>query len=276
MSATVQKLSVVSQYIDKAPLERTGQINPIELPSVDIRTIGHTFGPRLTHGNIGTIHQVKECSPPRLYKIIPQDQFKNGDEIRISKILGDAGIAPHYYSAFLAKQRDSTFVVIEMDEAGKSLGKWMEDLADQDEVETEEQAFQKLVAKIQEEESGSGFHVVKIKEKKRLHLEDAVEKLYGSKEPFYYALFSRIKSCAEKGISYGDSHVGNLMPNIGTDKGFQIIDFDAAELLNDPKLAATQSISSLYNRLHFNNFQKIPNLSKESKELIHWFEDQSK
>lgn len=62
------------------------------------------------------------------------------------------------------------------------------------------------------------------------------------------------------------------MPNRNTDKGLQLIDFNTAKIMASTKTAALASIQSVYNHVHFNNFQKLPNLSKDSLELIDWFE----
>jgi hypothetical protein len=270
--------------------ENVGKVNPITLQVVNILTIKETIGEKITRGNYGTIYRVNDSSPPRVYKIIPQDQFADGNEIRISKIAADIGVAPSFHRAFLVRQNVKNYVVIEMDYADKSLGKLMEDLAEDAHIDdnresmvakdnalsSEEKAFQEMRRKFKAQmDSESGLTVTEIIHKKRLSLEEAVEKIYENPEVFYNELFSKIKTLAENNIAYSDSHVGNIMPNHNTEKGLQLIDFDAATLMTDARAATVKSMQSAYNRVHFNKFKELPGLSDNSKKLIQWFTNQS-
>lgn len=277
----------ISRYSpDQCPVELTGKKNPIELPVIDIGFISDKIGEKVTSGNVGTIYQVKDCTPPRVYKVIPQNSFENGDEIRISEIAGKIGIAPVFHSAFVVKQNDEKYVVIEMDDIGKSLGKYMEDLADNNEIldskvieepplDEKEKAFREMLKKIHAEmELQSKFTVVEVIQKKRLSIKKAVNKLYGNQESFYLGLFNKIKMLAENKIAYRDSHVGNIMPNKCTNESLMLIDFDAARLMMDTQSAAQTAIQSIYNKVHFDKFKVLENLSDKSKQLIDWFKEQ--
>ena len=260
-----------------------GKVNPIELRLIDIDQINQTIGEKIAYGDCGTIYKVNDCNPPRVYKVIPQDRFANGDEIRISKIAGDKGIAPTFHDAFVVNQHEKKFVVIEMDDAGLSVGKWMEKLAEKTETDIKtvdvekkvlsdkEKAIQEMLKKVDEKYNNYTF--TEIVRNKRLSLEETLNKLYPKKEVFYFELFKKIKLLAENNIAYGDSHTGNIMPNLNTDKELQLIDFDAAALVSDPQTAKLKSISSAYNQVHFNQFRQLPELSDESKQLIQWFQE---
>lgn len=156
--------SVIFSHLSETTIKSAGKFNPIDLPSLDIRIIGGTIGAKITNGitngNIGTIYKVNDCFPSRVYKAISLDRFENGDEIRITKIAGELGVAPAFYGAVLAQQNTKTFVVIEMDDSGQSLGKLMEEFSENTEIheavvveETpltdEEKAFQEMLKKIQ-------------------------------------------------------------------------------------------------------------------------------
>lgn len=209
--------SIAYQRLAEAHTEQVGKANPIDLPLINVVKINDTFGEKITNGNIATIYKVNGCSSPRVYKAIPQDRFANGDEIRISKTASDIGVAPTFYSAFLVEQSSTNFVVIEMDDGGKSLGKLMEDLAENSEVQEEEEvvveahpltekekAFQAMLKKIRAEVASkySTVEVTEIPQKKRLPLEEAIDKLYPKREQFYNELFKKIKVLAEHNISW--------------------------------------------------------------------------
>ena len=254
-----------------------GKFHPINLPCTTIDKIRETIGEKITQGNYGTIYQVKDCAPFRIYKIIPQDQFKSGDEIRVSKIASDRMLAPTFYSGSLVSQGSNNYVVIEMENAGLSLGKWMEELAEPEEevkqpepeLTAEQKAMREMMEKLRAQYDR--FTVIEIKQPKRVPMEEAIEKLYPSQQVFYFNLFSKIKAFAENNISYGDTHVGNIMPNHGQEKGMQLIDFDSTQIHGSVEEAAKKSMASVYTSILFKNFLEQPNLTDESKDLIAWF-----
>ncbi|MBS0607628.1 MAG: hypothetical protein JSR57_11815 [Verrucomicrobia bacterium] len=277
--------SVLYPQLHNAPTQPAGKFHTIELPFITIDKIGATIGKNITQGDTGSIYRVKDAIPSRVYKIIALKDFKSGDEIRISKIASDLMLAPTFYSASLVKQGSSCFVVIEMDDAGLSLGKWMEKLAESEpekmdldqaepDLSQEELAFREMMKKLRAEYQGS-FTVTEVKQPKKLSMEETIEKLYGSQEAFYFTLFSKIKTFAENNISYGDTHVGNIMPNHGDEKGMQLIDFDCAAIFGSTDEAAKKTLSSVYTATLFKKFVELPNLSVESKELIAWFSSKS-
>jgi hypothetical protein len=201
------------------------------------------------------------------------------------KIASEEGITPTFYSAFVVSQTDEKFVLIEMDNAGKSLGKWMETLAENGDVEeesnekeensmTEEQKKMADVLKKMKAEMVYAF--TPIKQKNRISSVEAIKRLYTDPEIFYYQLFKKIKKLAKKNIAYSDTHTGNIMPNIGNEKGLQIIDFGTAEIMNDTKTTVKKIFSSTYNRIFAKEFTELAKSSKNEKslQLINWFEEQ--
>jgi hypothetical protein len=286
--------SIVFQRLTDENVESVGTLHPIDLPAISIERIRETIGKEIATGNYGTVYKVNDSSPPRVYKIIPQEDFEDGDEIRISKIASDIGVAPTFYSAFLVKELAEetpvNHVVIEMDEAGKSLGKWLEDLAgEEEEIQTKnentvveekpltakEKAFKEKLAQIKAEKSKSmRFSVATLRpQKKTIQFEEAIDKFYPRRELFYFELFNRIKTLAEHNIAYCDTHKGNIMLNQDSKKGLQLIDFDEATFKPDTK-SAIRTSHGPYNQAHFKNFKQLTPLSEESKNLIQWFTDQ--
>ena len=278
----LSETSVISHYAMEGCVKSAGTENPVELSSIDIDAIRETIGEKITNGNFGSIYQVlvDEGVAPRIYKIIPLDQFKDGNEIRISKIAADIGAAPTFYGACLVHQKSRDYVLIEMDDAGKSLGKWMEHLAEEVEPENalteEERAHQERLDAIRRKMEALYGNVITATEitKKKLSREEAVAKLYENREVFYCELFSKIKLLAENHIAYTDTHVGNIMPNCGTETGLQLIDFDGAKITTDIKSAALTSIRSNYTRILYNEFKQLSDPSENSKELLRWFTNQ--
>lgn len=276
--AVLTEQSVLYNQLQSAPTQVVGKFHPIDLPTTTIDKIKKTIGDKITQGNYGAIYQVNDCAPSRIYKIISEDQFRDGDEIRVSIIASNQMLGPTFYSASLIMQGSKNFVVIEMDDAGLSLGKWMEKLAGpveevkemEPELTAKQKAIAQMMARLQAQDSSS-FVVTEIKQIKKVSMEEAIEKLYPTREVFYFTLFSKIKVFAENNISYGDTHVGNIMPNQGLKKGMQLIDFDASTIHESIDQAVKKSMASSYNAILFREFSELPNLSKESKELIAWF-----
>lgn len=284
MNALLAHNSILHSQLQGAPTQSVGKIHPIDIPCVTINEIGETIGEKITRGDYGTIYEVDGAFPPRIYKIIPLDVFNNGDEIRISKIAGDRMLAPTFYSACLVTQNSSSFVLFEMDNAGRSLGKWMEALAAEPEKEVatpepdlteEEKARNEMLEKLRAQ-FRTGIVMTEIKKPNRLSMKEAIAKLYKSREEFYFSLFSRIKDFAACNISYSDTHCGNIMPNCGEDKGLQLIDFDGARLKKSPEKAAQKAMESTYNLVLLQDFASQENLSSESQELITWFKSHFK
>lgn len=239
--------------------EEVGKKNPIVLPVMDLSDIFETIGDKIAQGGFGCVFQVKESHPSRVYKVISRDEFENGDEIRFLESAAQAGVAPTFHRAFLAKNNQDACVFIEMDHAGQSLGKWTEKLAEKD---------------IPEAQSG---HQSKwtVREIKRVSLEEAVEKLFGTQEMFYYELFSKVKILAEQKIVYSDSHIGNLMIKSESKNCLQLIDFGSAEQKNTVCSAVRETMGKVYMYLHYQKFAALSNLSQESEDLIKWFREQS-
>lgn len=280
-TSLISEKSMVYPYLEIADMESIGEINPIDLPLLSINTIKETIGKEVNEGNTAIIYQVNDCLPPRIYKVISPKKFKDGNEIRMSKIAGDIHIAPTFYSAFILEQNAQKFVVVEMDDLGKSLGELMEDLAEKSEVieevslTEEEKAFQEMIKKMQERMGPLSIGIgVDVPEKKKLSLNETINIIYKNPEDFYCDLFTKIKILAENNIAYCDGHVGNIMPNYGTEKGLQLIDFGSAELMSDTKTAVQRVWKSSYNQVHFREFASLPNLSGKSEELFQWFVNQ--
>jgi hypothetical protein len=231
-----------------------GKINPIELPIVKQNDFLKNLGNKIGQGGFSTIYEVKNKKPLRIYKIISEKNFKNGNEIKISEIAGNLRVAPTFHRAFVVEKfyhNQDPVVVIEMDHAGKTLAKLMEDFY-----------REKNVGII-----NNG--------KKRVSQEDAIDKMYEKRETFYYELFEKIKKLAKNNIAYCDIHVGNIIPNYNIEKDFQLIDFDKAKLMEDVENAVQKALEHPYVSLYFQDFQKLKNLSKQSNDLIKWFNDKN-
>jgi hypothetical protein len=274
--------SVIVEELRNAPLISVGKFHPIDLPHVNFDKISQTFGAKIAEGDCGSIWQVQKSSPQRVYKVIPAESLQSGDEIRVSKIAGDLGIAPTFYSASVIANQSKNYVFVEMDDAGRSLGAWTEELSKHKEVEKvseeapilteKERKMQEMLKRLRSKmEEESGFVVREVVKKNRVSIEEAVENLYGSQEAFYFQLFSKIRVLAEHQIAYTDSHVGNIMPNHRLEKGMQLIDFDGAKITNSTREAIDLVTSSVYNQVHLKQFRALSNLSEESRELLRFF-----
>lgn len=259
--------------------ESVGKKNPIDLPLIQIAAIGQTFGRKIAQGQYGGIYRVNGSTPQRVYKIIRLDQFANGDEIRVAKVAADIGIAPHFYGACLVQQQGDSFVLMEMDCTGKSLFRWMEDLALEPDLSKaaliEESSSQRARDKAMKELSekkgdGSGFIVVAQDQTESVSMEAAVDKLYKSREEFFFGLFSALKKLAENKIVYTDTNCGNIIPD--AENGLKLIDFDSAFQVGSPVEAVGKMMQAMYNQMHFKDFCGLKDLSAKSQELIKWFE----
>lgn len=250
------------------------------LPVRDFNDVFPTIGPIVGRGDCGVVYAVKDSEPPRVYKVIPKASLTS-QEVHIAQIAGDIGVGPKVHAAFKTAERERNYVFIEMDHAGQTLGKHMEDLAPEPQPEPEpepvvltpeEQEREEMIRKIQKKYAAkSKFTIVAIPTKARVSIQEAAERLYLKQEDLYYELFSKIKRLAEENISYGDCHVGNILPNPGTEKGMQLIDFDGAQIMGSTKEAASKSMQSAYTGLLFGQFLQISDLSDRSRELIQWF-----
>jgi hypothetical protein len=248
-----------------------GKQNPIPLPDLMMSDFRPTLGEKIGRGDVGQIFKVKGSNPPKVYKIIPIKNFKDGNEIRISMIAGTTGISPVFHGAFVV---EGQFIVIEMDQVGKSLNRWRIDLAsdaasDLDPIlEAEKQAFKEL------QEKAEDFAAVIIKQPKKLSFEAAVEKLYETEEAFYFKLFSKIKGLAERNIAFLDTNLGNIIPNIEKGGDLMLLDFDCAQLTERTSQAAEQVLCGNYTSPLLKTFSEIAK-KPESQELISWFKKQA-
>lgn len=263
-----------------------GQKNIITLPLVGDE-IFKTIGEKIAEGDYTAVYRLKGSFPPRVYKIIHCNRFRNGNEIRFLEIAARAGVAPTFHRAFVAKYKAATherdqYVFIEMDEAGQSWDKWREKLAEerrsqgnQEEgaMSAELRAARELIEKIEAQLDAERDSFAPNVMRKRISSKKAIEKLFGSQEAFYYELFSKLKTLAENNIVYDDAHEGNIVID-GKKKKLLLIDFGKAEKVANVSLAASQMMQSVYNRFYYNHFSSLPNLSAESKELIKWFSSQ--
>ncbi|CCB89937.1 hypothetical protein [Simkania negevensis] len=259
-------------------LIQAGCQNPIELPTVTYEEFQKSLGPKITHGDNGQIHEVLGSDGKRIYKIIPLENFKNGDEIRISEIASRLRVAPQFHQAFSLDAGEKQFVVIEMDHGGKSLGTHMEDVgsktaepepdADTDSLDHLPPQFREMIRQMQ---ANDPFKVTVIKKPPKASIEDTLTAIYeGKVETFYFQLFSRIKALAEAKVSFADTHVGNILPNPQKADGLRLIDFDAASIESSVDIAKARSLSG-YTLVHLQGFQALPGLSSESQSLIKWF-----
>ena len=250
------------------------------LPFVEFSEIRPTLGAKIGEGDNGIVHAVKDSAPPRVYKIISGD-IMNSREARIAEIAGRVGVGPAVHRSFITEQGQRMFTFIEMDHAGKTLGTHMEEVAEaqaeaeaepEEELTPEESARREMIERIEAKlRAESRFTIVEIEVKPRATIEEAVDHLYDKAEDFYFELFSRIRTLAEANISYGDTHVGNILPNPGTDSGVQLIDFDRSAEHESESAAAAKSLESAYTFIHFKNFRELPDLSPRSEALIQYF-----
>jgi len=220
-------------------------------------------GKKIGSGDYGTVWEKKGSDPKRVYKVIQIKDFGDGSEAKIAKIAGDILVGPTVHDIFLIGDR---LVVIEMDYAGKTLGHYMERVA-ADRKKSEKQ--------LPAPKSGPGivnysrYQIVPIKKPERASIEDTIHALYDLAETFYFQLFCQIKKLAENKISYGDLHVGNIIPLPAAE--VKLIDFGSAKLHATPK-EAKQDLVKPYIFALLKKYQSLPGLSRESQELIDWFD----
>lgn len=260
--------------------------NQAALPLVNVSLMVDKIGKKLAQGDVGTIYEVAGLvlDPKRVFKFVPLTKVKTQDEISIAQIAGEMGIGPKVHAAFVMAQKSGKFVAIEMDRLGRSLREWMEVLEENPNLEEaakislptleEEEVYQEEMLQKARTEAppDSPFIVVRVPQKKRLDLEKTVEILYGRQEDFFFALFSKLKSLAEKNIAFLDTNFGNIIPNYELGKEMGLIDFDSAVFTKRVSEAAYRILKE--NPL-FESFSELPDLSQESQELVHWFEEQT-
>lgn len=266
-------------------LFEVGIKNPIALPLLASSQIAATVGGRIGKGDVARIHQVKDTNPERVYRIIPMENFKNGNEIRISNIAAETGVSPAVYGSFAVVNVDSSqFVFIEMDRVGKSLSQHRKDLykekhveaAVEPEAEPEEdpalaakrQALKEIQAKV-EAEAASRFTVIDITQPE-LPFKETIETLYGSEEEYYCQLFTALQTLAKHKIAFLDTNCDNIIP---TGKKVMLLDFDCAELASRVSEAASRILKSLI-RFDLKRFEDLAT-TNESLELAHWFRAQA-
>lgn len=173
----------------------------------------------------------------------------------------------------MSTQGEKQFVVIEIDHGGKTMGQWMEDLAElapeavADTEAQEDPLSPKMRAFLEKLRANDPFQVTAIEKKLRIGLDEAIDQMYEKPEDFYFEFFSKLKVLAENHIAYGDSHVGNILPT----PVMQLIDFDGASIEASVEAAARKTMESAYTIHHFRNFQKIEGLSTDARILMEWF-----
>lgn len=263
---------------------KVGSQNPIEIPIISIDHFRETLGSLIAQGDCCQIRKVKGAEGKRVYKVIPFKNFTNGDEIRISEIASNLGVAPQFHQAFSFKSNHAQYVVIEMDYGGRSLGQHMEDvgskiMASQTDFEEERdplahlpQEVRELVKKMQ---ANDRYQTIEVKRSHKASIQETLKKIYsGAPETFYFQLFLRIKTLAEAKISYRDTHAGNIIPNPQEENGLKLIDFDKASLEVSVADAKAKSLSH-YTTIFLKQFEALPDLSPESQKLISWWRSDS-
>jgi len=243
------------------PVEAVGTRHPIELPLLAFGDIMWTMGKEIGSGSFSSIFEVRGAHPPRVYKVTRQSNLHDGDEIRIAKVAGEIGVGPPCHRAFLVEHNGETYVFVEMDHVGRSLRERLNEITESGvvgaEAPSKEKTRMEMIRQIQADRERDLITVFKI-----LH------QLYESDEAFYYELFSKIKMLAERNIAYGDTNVGNILPE---PTGLRLIDFGTARIEVNPKKAAATAMQSPCNRVWWRQFNKLPNLSETSQALIKWF-----
>src|SRR5258708_30999676 len=98
-------------YVNEAESMPVGKDSPIDLSLMGMDQIAKTIDKQIFCCNSKIFFTVRGCVPPRIYKFIPIEEFKSGNEIRISQIAGNIGAAPAFYSAFAVQWENRCFVV---------------------------------------------------------------------------------------------------------------------------------------------------------------------
>lgn len=260
--------SVVYPLADAEKMASVGQEKPVELHVLSIEKVDKSVGERLEICSYKMFFQVRGCTPARIYKFIPISALKSGDEVRISQIAGVIGAAPAFYSAFVV-QLEREYVVIEMDDAGKCMGQYLEDFAEPEEPQVPEKPS--LAAMLQSEAKKSKYKTVATHNRREVSLEVGIGKLFDTQEQFYFELFSKIRLLADHKIAYHDAHLGNIMHVLGQ-KRVLLIDFDDAVFMESPNAARMDSIrDSAYVQALWLEFAKLPNKSEASIALLKMF-----
>jgi len=249
-----------------------GNINQISLPAKNVTEVGAKMGRVLAGGTHGTVYEKIDSAPKRVYKKIPLPSLHNGNEITISRLAGELGVAPKIHDAFVLREEDRNFVIIEMDYAGRSINQLMDDMAEvvKPDITPMVRAEQEMLLTL---DIHPKHTVIQVKTTKRPPIHDAVTMIYDNPEKFYFELFQIIKTLAEENIAYTDTHAGNIIPNHGTEGGMKLIDFDAARLTDSVEAAKMVVMENFQNIMHLRNYSNLPDLSEKSEELIEWFGD---
>lgn len=120
--------------------------------------------------------------------------------------------------------------------------------------------------------SSTAAYVCVMTQKKEKPYGETLDILYnGDKEAFYFQLFSKLQQLARCKIAYTDINYGNIIPNWGSGKGVQLIDFDGASIVERVSEAAFTVLGSLYGQSYMKEFEALPRLSEKSRDLIRWF-----
>ena len=245
-------------------VEAVGYRHPIELPLIAFGDITWTIGKEVGRGGLSIVYEVSGTHPARVYKVIRQNHLYDGDEIRISEVASEVGVGPTWHRAFLVPHNGETYVFMEMDHVGRSLKECIQDIPDSEVMSTEVPPELTPKQKTRMErlrQRKEELELMMIKVLKIIH------QLYDSEEDFYYELFSKIKTLAERNIAYGDTNIGNILPE---PTGLRLIDFGIAQIEGNPKEASKAAMKSPCNQVWWRQFTMLPNLSEKSQELIKW------
>jgi len=237
-------------------------INRFEMSVKSIKEFKSLVGEQIGSGDYATVWEMKDSEPKHVYKVIQTNDFGDGLEAVIAKIAGKIGVGPVVHSTFYVGE---SLAVIEMDYAGKSLGQQMEDLAEKRKGPPEELP---LTEPVEGGKIKSRYTITPILKKEKVSVEEAIEALYENAETFYFQLFSNIKKLAMHKISFGDSHVGNIIPI--PESEVELIDFGSATIYESEE-EARERLNTPYNFSLLRKYSQLPGLSEKSERLIEWF-----
>lgn len=225
--------SIISKYTSDQYYASKG----IKLKIVDSANekFGETFGKRVisSHENVIFVNGFSN----RIYKI-KHINFLNPKEIVISKLAGNLRVAPKIYNVCVFRNK----FIMEMDYAGKSL----EVLIDE-----------KLI--------NTNFGPLEFKEKLKMHekyLRKIVKNIYDN--AYNVEVIKCLKKLIKNKIAWIDSNPGNIIPT----NPLQLIDFEGAELMKNPRAALRKTLPS--NARFFESLFSDNAPTKEVQKLQKW------
>lgn len=259
-----------------------GWCNPIDLPVKCEDEILGSIGEKIGYGFFSEVYEKKDSDSRRVFKLIPLPKFRNGDEVRISRIASEIGVGPKLYQTFVLKRDSGEFVVFEMEYVGRTLGMRMEDLVDLAEndndieltpIAKQHQEFLKIGVLTQKtlKEAVQSGRLYPARSHTRLEFGKAIESIYRSKEDFYFELFSQLKALAKNRVSYEDAHFENIIPKNEYTSQLKLIDFDKSELHEKVKMARYTIMGHYFCQSYFIKYETLTDLSEKSRDLINWF-----